>query len=109
MRLVIRDLFCKKAYGIWIIEDRIIQGVRQSFVAKPCKLSFEERPECQAFPEPTFEIEDHHIHELITSGTMEIEMSGLGKQLTSTHKAEIDAMKYHLEDMRRLVFERNKI
>lgn len=101
MRIVIRDLFHTGKVGIWVFDDH------GKTVAAPTKMEFVHLGEGYQLPDPTFEINQAHLHSLIQSGSSELEMSSLGKALMPNRDKQLEALKYHLEDMRKLVF--NKV
>lgn len=102
MRLAIRDLFATRSVGIWLFDDH------QKTVAKPIMLEMEPIKEGYQLPEPTLTIESLHLMNLLSSGATELEISTLGRSLMPNRDKELSALKYHLEDMRKLVFKEKR-
>lgn len=90
---------------IWSNDIALRIGVKQHdgqfSVAKPLVM---ERIELGAFAEPCMRIPFDHAQELID----ELWQAGLRPSQSLGSVGQIDAVKYHLEDMRRLVFESGK-
>ena len=87
----------KDSIALWIIEYR----GDQSFVAKPVELEFIPAPEHYVLPEPTLELRSQYAFELIRAlldGVAENEWIYGNPQV----KGARDAVKLHLEDMRKL-------
>ena len=82
-------------YQIWILGDK---GVS---CAKP--LTFEKTEEGAMMPEPTFKIGGDEVQWLMD----EMWRSGIRPTEVGT-AGQVDSIKYHLEDMRKLVFEKKE-
>lgn len=102
MRIAIRDLFQSAEVGIWLFDDT------SKTCAKPINIVMEPLKDSWIMPEPTMRISSVQLISLINSGSTELEMSTLGKALMPNRDKQLDALKYHLEDMRSIVFRGKK-
>lgn len=98
MRLIIRQAWDRDAYQIWLMKDKRI--------AKPFEIEFGEPQESDAFelPPPSIWIRREDFTALRQSIASEALANGF-TELVNPFKDQMTAIKYHLEDMRRLVFE----
>ncbi len=88
-------------YGmsLWIIEDM----PNQRLVAKPVELVFEPL-EIGLLPDPTLKFSSSKGTEFLSSLADALAASGIIANSLKTNEQQIEAIKYHLEDMRRLIF-----
>lgn len=91
--------------------ESVLKGERhdgKSYVANPVELVFREQKQAHFLPEkPTITLLDRDLKTLIESFKSTANFLGMKHLLEpSAQEARIQAMKEHLEDMRKLVFAR---
>lgn len=101
MEIIIRQAWHRDGYHIWLMNDRRI--------AKPLNIEFGEQQEHSAFqlPDPTLFVTRMEFQKLRQSIASEALANGFS-ELVNPFKDQMAAMKYHLEDMRTLVFKEPK-
>ena len=99
--------FRRRGINIYIGEDT----EEKTFLAKPINLEFEEIATGTSYP-PTLHIDYRIADEFLVKFADELEKKGIRtiKQEESLEKSKstLEAVKYHLEDMRNLVFRKDK-
>lgn len=97
-----RDYSRRDGFNIWIIE---YDGKGASYVAEPIDLSFKKSGGAEfMLPEPTLRIsgpKGPEIMRALAEGLLQVNI--IPENKLNSNK-QIEAMKYHLEDMRKLVF-----
>lgn len=94
LRTIIKDLYADQAYGVWFIDYR----GRESFIAQPIKLIFENNPESHMFPEPTLRLPYEYAQELLQSLCNALIEQGI-RPNTDKASGEIEATKLHLKSL----------
>lgn len=96
MKIHIEEDILSGQLKVYIVDDR--NGER--FIGTGITM---EKMDRGLFYGPTFTLQNHHGEGL---ANLKTELIRLG-QIDNADKATVDAMKYHLEDMRALVFKRD--
>lgn len=103
MKILIRREMHLGGYAIWLYDERR----DQIFFAKPTEIVFEDTGHTGAalLPDPTFVLRTDQLQTLQQSIISELERAGL-RSPDLASQAKLDATERHLEDMRRLVFDK---
>ena len=103
MRIIIREAWDRNGYNLWLMKD--------GRIAKPFAMEFgEQRDENSAWmlPDPSLFIRREEFIQLRQSIASEALANGF-TELVNPFRDQLSAVKYHLEDMRKLVFEPPRI
>lgn len=92
---------------IFYQERRSINGQTKIFTAKPVVFEFEEYTDEKVL-EPTFILPYEEMFEFIPSIQKLGDETGIPSETESSAKSELKATKYHLEDIRKLLFKEDK-
>lgn len=103
MKIIFREDFSRGGYSLWIIERRN----DSNYCAKPIELMFEEKGNgAWQLPEPTLRFDDESMSNQFLQGLSNA-LTEIGfRPNTDRQAGELEGTKKHLEDMRKLVFEK---
>lgn len=90
-------------YDIWLFKDSV---AGREGVARPIELVFDEMEDTFGpLPAPTFRASESDLRELVQSWQSNSRFQGSRALFDASEiRASLDATKFHLEDMRKLVF-----
>lgn len=83
------------------------RDVGKLFVAKPMQFNWVEHKECESV-EPSLRISDFYASDLLKALAEALDKKGIKTENDFKIQGLLEATKYHLNDMRRLVFGKNK-
>ena len=100
VEIALREQFHTGGYGLWIMVNK--DGKR--YVAKPVEFEFEEVSECFRLPDSTFQFTTKgDARTFLQDLSNELNNQGMKPNNDAVH-GELKSIKIHLEDMRKLVF-----
>lgn len=119
--MVTREIYQKLFRREWMIETRIERSWAKDgfdlwifkrannkcYLAEPINLKFKEMPETFVLPSPTIEMHYDFAIDFLRSMAEELKRHGYNVFEPDAISKELKSTKYHLEDMRKLVFNKN--
>lgn len=102
----IQQSFAHRGWDVWVI--RYDQFSKKSYIINPIEMTISELPDIAVFPKPTLIVKAEHengiwSNSLLKQACEQLIENGFGKR--EDVNRELGAVRSHLEDFKKLVFE----